>query len=386
MLKIIFIFGTRPEAIKVAPVIKELAKYPKKFKVINCITAQHRQMLDQVLSLFEINVDYDLNIMKEDQDLFYLNSRLMPSLKKVLEREKPDLCLVQGDTTSAFLGGLASYYQKIKVGHIEAGLRTHQKYSPFPEETNRHLLSVIADLHFAPTKKAKENLLRENIPSSKIFVTGNTVIDALLMIANKNYEFDNPILEKIDFTKKIILITAHRRESFGKPFREMCYAFREIVNSYKDVELIYPVHLNPNVQKPVRNILKNVEGIHLIEPLDYKNFVLLMKKSYLILTDSGGIQEEAPTFHKPVLVMREVTERPEAVEAGTAKVVGTQRKRIVEETSKLLLSKKIYREMSSAKNPYGDGKSAKGIVRIISKELLHVSPPCPQGGTRQTSG
>jgi UDP-N-acetylglucosamine 2-epimerase (non-hydrolysing) len=369
MKKILFIFGTRPEAIKIAPVIKELEKYPKKFKVINCVTAQHRQMLDQVLSLFEIKVDYDLNIMKEGQDLFYLNSRLMPSLKKVLEREKPDLCLVQGDTTSAFLGGLAAYYQKIKVGHIEAGLRTYQKYSPFPEETNRRLLSAIADLHFAPTKKAKDNLLKENIPSGNIFVTGNTVIDALLMIAKNNYQFDNPTLKKLDFTKKIILVTAHRRESFGKPFREMCYAFREIVNSHKDLELIYPVHLNPNVQKPVKHILKNTKRIHLIPPLDYKDFVLLMKKSYLILTDSGGIQEEAPTFHKPVLVMREVTERPEAVQAGTAKVVGTQRKKIVEETSKLLSSEKTYQKMSSTKNPYGDGKAAKRIVQIISEKL-----------------
>ena len=369
MKKILFIFGTRPEAIKVAPVIKELEKYSKDFRVVNCVTAQHRQMLDQVLFLFDIKVNYDLNIMKEGQDLFYLNSRLISSLKTVLEKEKPDLCLVQGDTTSAFLGGLAAYYRKIKVGHIEAGLRTYRKYSPFPEEANRHLLSVIADFHFAPTKKAKENLLQENIPNSSIFVTGNTVIDALLMIAKKSCEFDNPILRRIDSTKKIILVTAHRRESFGKPFREMCYAFQEIVDLHKDVELIYPVHLNPNVQKPVKSILKNTERIHLIEPLDYKNFVLLMRRCYLILTDSGGIQEEAPTFHKPVLVMRQVTERPEAIEAGTAKVVGTQRKTIVQEVTKLLLSKKAYRKMSIAKNPFGDGKAAKRIVKIISQTL-----------------
>ena len=369
MKKILFIFGTRPEAIKVAPVIKELAKYPKRFKIINCITAQHRQMLDQVISLFDIKVNYDLNIMKENQDLFYLNSKLILSLKKILEKEKPDLCLVQGDTTSAFLGGLAAYYKKIRIGHIEAGLRTHQKYSPFPEEINRHLLSVMADLHFAPTQKAKQNLLKENVPNSRILVTGNTVIDALLAISKKDYHFANPILRRMDFTGKVILVTAHRRESFGKPFDQMCCAFRDIVILHKDVRIIYPVHLNPNVQETVNKLLRNVPRIHLIPPLDYKDFALLMKKSYLILTDSGGIQEEAPTLHKPVLVMREVTERPEAVQAGTAKIVGTKKDQIVRETSRLLLSKTSYRKMSSPKNPYGDGKSAQRIVKRISQAL-----------------
>lgn len=369
MLKVLTIFGTRPEAIKMAPVIKELRKYPKKIEVRVCVTAQHRQLLDQVLNLFEIDVDYDLNLMEEDQDLFELSSRLMMGLQTVLDKEKPDMCLVQGDTTSAFLAGLAAFYSKIKVGHIEAGLRTYDKYRPFPEEVNRHLLSVLADFHFAPTDQAKKNLLLENILPDRIFVTGNTVIDALLSVVEDSYEFKTPELKKIDFSKRLILVTLHRRESFGRPFEEMCLALRRLKSENGGIEIVYPVHLNPNVQKPVNRILKGTDGIHLVRPLDYKNFVQLLNKSYLVLTDSGGIQEEAPSLGKPVLVMRETTERPEAVLAGTAEVVGTRMENIIAKVSQLLNSKADYERMANSVNPFGDGKAAQRIAKAILKRL-----------------
>jgi UDP-N-acetylglucosamine 2-epimerase (non-hydrolysing) len=367
MYKVLTIFGTRPEAIKMVPVIKELEKYPDRFEVKVCVTAQHRQLLDQVLKLFHIHVHHDLNLMEENQNLFGFSSQLMMSLQKVLQKEKPDLCLVQGDTTSAFLSGLASFYYKIKVGHIEAGLRTFDKYRPFPEEVNRRLLSVLADFHFAPTENARNNLLQENISKDKIFVTGNTVIDALLCVVEDDYQFQNPELEKIDFTKKIILVTLHRRESFGKPFVSMCRALKQLKIQNKEIEIVYPVHLNPNVQRPVRTILGNVKGIHLIQPLDYKNFVQLLKRSHLVLTDSGGIQEEAPALGKPVLVLREKTERPEAIQAGTAKVVGTEKERIVEQVNQLLHNRSKYQKMAKAQNPFGDGKAAQRIAKIILK-------------------
>jgi UDP-N-acetylglucosamine 2-epimerase (non-hydrolysing) len=365
MLKVLTIFGTRPEAIKMAPVIDELRRYPGMARVSVCVTAQHRELLDQVLDLFSIDVNYDLDLMEEDQNLFELSSKLMTNLEGILKKDKPDVCLVQGDTSSAFLAGLAAYYVKLKIGHVEAGLRTHNKFQPYPEEMNRQLLSVLSDFHFAPTENAKNNLLRENIPSYRIFVTGNTVIDALLSVVEDDYEFGLPEFTKIDFNKRILLVTLHRRESFGAPLEEMCLALREIKSQNKDLEIVYPVHLNPNVQKPVTRILKGTNGIHLLRPLDYKNFVQLLKRSYLVLTDSGGIQEEAPSLGKPVLVMRDTTERPEAVQAGTADVVGTKMENIITKTNHLLSSKTDYDKMANAVNPFGDGRAAKRIVKIL---------------------
>lgn len=371
-IKIISIFGTRPEVIKSAPVVKELKNHPKEIKPKVIISAQHRKMADQFLGLFNIRPDYDLNIMRPNQTIFDVTGRCLKRLEDILRKEKPHLILVQGDTTTAFAASLAAYYLKIKVGHIEAGLRTKDKYRPFPEEMNRRLVGVIADLHFAPTNNAKKNLLREGINQKTIFVTGNTVIDSLLDVTKRKYQFKNPIIRRIIYKKKkIILVTAHRRESFGKPLESICEALREIADSF-DVEIIYPVHLNPNVQDPVKRILSGIKNIHLIEPLEYEPFVQLMKRSYIVLTDSGGIQEEAPSLGKPVLVMREVTERPEGIKVGTAKLVGMEKARIVYEVSKLLKSKAAYNKMAKAVNPYGDGKSAKRIVKIIlnSKRLL----------------
>lgn len=365
MLKVLTVFGTRPEAIKMAPVISELKRHHQRAQVIVCATAQHRELLDQVLDLFSIDVDYDLNLMEKDQNLFGLSSKLMTSLESILAKERPDVCLVQGDTTSAFLAGLAAFYFKIKIGHVEAGLRTYDKFQPFPEEINRHLLSVLSDFNFAPTERAKENLLQESIPPEKVFVTGNTVIDALLSVVEDDYEFDIPELKNVDFAKKVILVTLHRRESFGEPFEGMCQALRGLSLENPGVEIVYPVHLNPHVQDPVNRILKGQDGIHLIRPLDYKNFVQLLKESYLVLTDSGGIQEEAPSLGKPVLVLRETTERPEAVWAGTAEVVGTQTENILARANRLLSSKADYDNMAKAANPFGDGKAAERIVEIL---------------------
>jgi UDP-N-acetylglucosamine 2-epimerase (non-hydrolysing) len=370
-MKILFIFGTRPEAIKLAPLIKEFQKSGE-FNTRICVTAQHREMLDQVLSFFNIKPDYDLNIMKPNQSLFDITANILKLLEPILKKEKPDMIFVQGDTTTAFAGALAGFYQKIKVAHIEAGLRSHNKYSPFPEEINRVLAGHIADYHFAPTEKAKKNLYNEGIKEN-VWVVGNTVIDALFLgldiIKKEGEEKYYKHFSFIDFSKKIILLTGHRRESFGEPFENICYALREIANKYKDVEIVYPVHLNPNVREPVNRILKGIKNIHLIEPLEYPYLIWLMNKSYLILTDSGGIQEEAPSLGKPVLVMREVTERIEGVEAGTAKLVGTDKNKIIKEVQTLLEDDKEYNRMAKATNPYGDGKSSERIIHILKNNL-----------------
>ncbi|MEO0082905.1 MAG: UDP-N-acetylglucosamine 2-epimerase (non-hydrolyzing) [candidate division WOR-3 bacterium] len=360
-MKVLFAFGTRPEAIKLAPVIKEFEKDKKHFQVEICITAQHRHMLDQVLKTFNIRPHYDLDIMHEGQTLFDINIRVLRGLEKLLQKTKPDLIFVQGDTTTAFVSALAGFYCKIRIGHVEAGLRTYDKFAPFPEEMNRRLISPLADFHFAPTLKAKENLLREGINPKNVVVTGNTVIDALQLALKMNPKIDLPILHKIKPENKIILVTAHRRENFGRPFVNICQALKSIVTRNKDVEIIYPVHPNPNIKIPVHRILGNIDRIHLIAPVDYLPFAYLMKKAYLILTDSGGIQEEAPALGKPVLVLREKTERPEAVEAGTAKLVGTNINRIVNVTETLIYSQKEYNKMATVKNPFGDGKASQRI-------------------------
>jgi UDP-N-acetylglucosamine 2-epimerase (non-hydrolysing) len=372
MVTVLSVFGTRPEAIKMASVIKELEKHQDKIRSLVCVTAQHRQMLDQVLDLFQINPDVDLDLMEDNQTLPQITARAITALDDVLKKIKPDWVLVQGDTTTTMVASLVAFYRGVRIGHIEAGLRTYNKRAPFPEEINRRMTSVIADLHFAPTEKAKQNLLKEGVDEKRILVTGNTVIDALLMIVKR--QSHSGVQEKwncyfaerygISFNngKRQILVTGHRRESFGKGFENICNALREIAHSYEDVEIVYPVHLNPNVQEPVRRILNNTKRIHLIPPLDYEPFLYLMSKSYLILTDSGGIQEEAPCLGKPVLVTRETTERPEAVKAGTARLVGTDQNKIISETKVLLSNKETYLAMSTAENPYGDGKAAARIV------------------------
>jgi len=369
--KILFIFGTRPEAIKLAPLIKEF-KNSHGFNVKVCVTAQHRKMLDQVLKFFHIEPHYDLNLMKPNQSLFELTANLIKKLEVVLNNFKPDLVLVQGDTTTAFIGALASFYTKTKIAHIEAGLRSNNKYSPFPEEINRTLIGKLADYHFAPTEQAKKNLIKEGIKNN-IWVVGNTGIDALFLGLNiiksqgeeKYYRYFN----FIDFSKKIILVTGHRRESFGKPFKNICLALKEIADSFDDIEIVYPVHLNPNVRRPVNEILKGHKRIHLIEPLEYPYFIWLMSKSYLILTDSGGVQEEAPSLGKPVLVMREVTERIEGLKAGVAKLIGTNKEKIVTEVTKILKDQKEYNKMAKAINPYGDGKASKRILKILIEQV-----------------
>lgn len=367
MKKILTILGTRPEAIKLAPVIKELERRSDNFVSRVCVTAQHREMLDPFLQLFNIKPDWDLNIMKPNQSPFDVTSSVLSKLKPILEEGKPDIVLVQGDTTTAFATALAAFYLKIKIGHVEAGLRTAEKYNPFPEEINRRLISHLADLHFAPTERAKRNLVAEGIDEGAIFVTGNTVIDALFMVLERTKDQDYLIDLPLDPEKKIILVTAHRRESFGKDLENICLALRKIVELDESVEIVYPVHLNPHVQEPVKRILGGIERIHLIKPLDYVSFVQLMNRAYLILTDSGGIQEEAPSLGKPVLVMRKTTERPEALEAGTAKLVGTEPERIVEETLCLLRNPEEYQRMSSAKNPFGDGQAAQRIASILTR-------------------
>jgi UDP-N-acetylglucosamine 2-epimerase (non-hydrolysing) len=378
MHKILVVFGTRPEAIKMAPVVHELRKYSKLVEFRVCVTGQHREMLDQVLNLFEIEPDYDLHTMKEDQSLFDITVEGLRKLEDVLKREGPDLVLVQGDTTTTFIASLAAYYLKIRIGHVEAGLRTKNKFNPFPEEINRRLTDCLADLYFVPTVKAKNNLLREGIDKERIFITGNTVVDALLMAVEKQKDervqrkFEKKFLNDYGISldnRKLILVTGHRRESFGKGFEDICKGLKKIAQYNNDVQIIYPVHLNPNVQKPVRKILGEVKNVHLIEPLDYFSFVWLMNRSNLILTDSGGIQEEAPSLGKPVLVMRKTTERPEGVEAGVAKLVGTDDERIFSETMRLLANERLYKSMSKKLNPYGDGHAAEQIVKIILEKL-----------------
>jgi UDP-N-acetylglucosamine 2-epimerase (non-hydrolysing) len=367
--KILLVFGTRPEAIKMAPLALELKKRPE-LDVEVCVTAQHREMLDQVLNLFELTPEYDLDLMQPGQDLFDITTRALQGLKDVFSEAKPDLVLVHGDTTTTFSASLAAFYQKIPVGHIEAGLRTGDIYSPWPEEINRKLTGSLTELHFAPTEKSQQNLLAENISSDNIFVTGNTVIDALLQVVDivkTDTELNQKLKKQFDFvdsTKKLILVTGHRRESFGGGFERICQALKFLAKR-GDVQVVYPVHLNPNVKEPVDRILADVENVHLIEPLDYLPFVYLMSRTYFILTDSGGVQEEAPSLGKPVLVMRDTTERPEAIQAGTVKLVGTDLDYIVEQAIILLDNQQEYKKMSIAHNPYGDGKACARIADII---------------------
>lgn len=366
MLKVLTVFGTRPEAIKMAPLVKELNRRPDKIKSIVAVTAQHREMLDQVLELFEIIPDYDLNIMQEGQTLYDVTVRALEGLKNVLTQCNPDLVLVHGDTTTTFVAALAAYYRQIPVGHVEAGLRTHNKYSPFPEEMNRHLTGALAEYHFAPTQRSLQNLIKENIKIENIFVTGNTVIDALKATVKENYTFADPLLNSIDFNKqKVLLVTTHRRENLGEPMRAIYNALKEIVENYPDVEIVFPVHKNPAVRRVVNEVLGGMARVHLIEPLQYEPFINLMQRCYLVLTDSGGMQEEAPSLGKPVLVLRNTTERPEAVEAGTVKLVGTSQDKVLSVTSKLIDNLEFYKKMSEAVNPYGDGLASKRIVDFI---------------------
>jgi len=372
--KILIVFGTRPEAIKMAPLVKEFQKYPQNFDIKVCVTAQHREMLDQVLKIFDIKPDYDLNIMKADQDLYDITTNIILGMKNILLDFKPDIVLVHGDTTTTSATSIASFYQKIKIGHVEAGLRTNDIYSPWPEEANRQITGVLANYHFAPTQETKENLLRENKNEQNILVTGNTVIDALFLTLEKienNDKLKSDIINtiskqyKLTDDKKIVLVTGHRRENFGQGFINICEALKEIAVNNPSIDIVYPVHLNPNVQKPVKDILSNTTNVYLIEPLQYEAFVYLMNKSYFIITDSGGVQEEAPSLGKPVLVMRDTTERPEALKAGTVKLVGTNKENIISEAQKLLNDKIIYENMSKASNPYGDGNACKKIVEFM---------------------
>lgn len=369
--KILIVFGTRPEAIKMAPVVMEFKKHPELFETKVCVTAQHREMLDQVMDFFEIEADYDLDLMTPGQSLHSLTARVIQEFKPVLDDFGPDVVYVQGDTTTSFACSLAAFYSGINVAHIEAGLRTYDKKAPFPEEVNRQITSRIADIHFAPTKKAEENLLSEGIVASKILVTGNTVIDALQYTASKVESLSSAEIIKleqlIDPDKKLILVTGHRRENFGQGFLQICEALKELSQT-EEVQITYPVHLNPNVQKPVYELLGEEKNIKLIDPLPYEEFIWLMKRAYFILTDSGGIQEEAPGLGKPVLVMRETTERPEAVEAGTVVLVGTNKDKIVKEALALITDPVKFKTMSTAYNPYGDGTAAKRIVEFQKKE------------------
>ena len=368
MKKNLIVFGTRPEAIKMAPLVKEFQK-DKSFETKVCVTAQHREMLDQVLEFFDITPDYDLNLMKPNQNLYSLTADIITEMKAVLEDFKPDYVYVHGDTTTTMASSIAAFYAGAQVCHVEAGLRTHNKRSPFPEEINRQVAGRICDFHFAPTEASRQNLLRENIQDTDILVTGNTVIDALFESSDRVKDLDNSeinqLKELVDPAKKMILVTGHRRENHGQGFINICQALKEIALSNTDVQIIYPVHLNPNVKKPVYEILSEVNNIHLIDPLAYPAFVWLMNESYLIITDSGGVQEEAPSLGKPVLVMRDTTERPEAVDAGTVILVGTDTQKIVKEAQDLLSNADRYQQMSGLHNPYGDGKACERIVNFI---------------------
>lgn len=377
MKKILIVFGTRPEAIKMAPLVKEFQKHNDLFETKVCVTAQHREMLDQVLSLFEITPDFDLNIMKAGQDLYDITANVLLGMKEVLNTFKPDVVFVHGDTTTTFAASLAAFYQQIKIAHIEAGLRTGDIYSPWPEEANRQLTTQITAYHFAPTSTSEANLLRENVSPSRISVTGNTVIDALFLALDKIK--NNSVLEREIITKltslypfnpdrKTILVTGHRRENHGQGFINICGALKVLAENNPDIDIVYPVHLNPNVQKPVHEILSDITNVFLIEPLQYETFLYLMNQSYFIITDSGGVQEEAPSLGKPVLVMRDTTERPEALEAGTVKLVGTNTQKIISEAQLLLDSAEAYQAMAKAHNPYGDGKACERVIKFISKD------------------
>ena len=365
-LKIMTVFGTRPEAIKMCPVVLEMKKYPDLIEPVVAVTAQHREMLDQVLHLFGVVPDYDLNIMTTGQTLYDVTRRALEGLGSVLEETRPDIVLVHGDTTTTFVGALASFYAQIAVGHVEAGLRTGDKSSPFPEEMNRKLAGSLDDFHFAPTVTSKANLLRENIDQDKIFITGNTVIDALVNTVNRSYRFaDENLHNIISGNGRLILVTTHRRENLGAPMRQVYQALKEVIVTHPDVRVIFPVHKNPKVREIVEQELGHLDRVHLIEPLDYEPFANLMAKVDIVLTDSGGIQEEAPALGKPVLVLRDTTERPEAVQAGTVKLVGTAFEDVLRETNKLLDDEQYYRQMADACNPYGDGKASERIVKTI---------------------
>ncbi|MHB1125882.1 MAG: non-hydrolyzing UDP-N-acetylglucosamine 2-epimerase [Bacillota bacterium] len=366
MLKVLTVFGTRPEAIKMAPVILELQKYPGEFLCKVVVTAQHREMLDQVLDLFKIRPDYDLNLMRDRQSLYDITTGALPALGEIYAGEQPDIVLVHGDTTTTFVAALAAYYQQVKVGHVEAGLRTGDKFSPFPEEMNRRLTGALADLHFAPTGTARRKLLEEAVSPGNVYVTGNTVIDALLATVDRRYVFGHPQLADLtNGSNRILLVTAHRRENWGEPMREIFLALKDLVLLFTDIEIVFPVHKNPRVRELAREVLANMPRVHLIEPLEYQPFVNLMDRADLILTDSGGLQEEAPALGKPVLVLRDTTERPEAVEAGTVRLIGTSRKLIAGETALLLQDSRAYRQMANAVNPYGDGRASWRIVNAL---------------------
>ena len=383
MKKVMLVFGTRPEAIKMATLVKEFQKYPERFETLVCVTGQHREMLDQVLHIFEITPDYDLNIMKQGQDLYDVTARVLTGMRDVLKEAQPDVVLVHGDTTTSTAAALAAFYQQIPVGHVEAGLRTHNIYSPWPEEMNRQITGRIATYHFAPTPLSRQNLLAESVKEEQIIVTGNTVIDALYMVVNKikcdkslDTELESLLknagydVNRLANGKKLVLITGHRRENFGDGFINMCTAIKDLTRKYPDVDFVYPMHLNPNVRKPIHEVfgedLSNLGNMFFIEPLEYLSFVYLMEKSTIVLTDSGGIQEEAPGLGKPVLVMRDTTERPEALEAGTVKLVGTNYERIVHEVSTLINEQDYYDQMSKAVNPYGDGLACGRIILTLS--------------------
>ena len=380
MRTILLVFGTRPEAIKMAPLVKKFQQYSNDFKTIVCVTGQHREMLDQVLQIFDIHPDYDLNIMKQGQDLYDVTARVLVGLRDVLQEVKPNVVLVHGDTTTSMAAALAAFYQQIPVGHVEAGLRTHNIYSPWPEEINRQLTGRIATYHFAPTPLSRENLLQEGVDETHISVTGNTVIDALYWVVDRikdDEDLEQSLREelhqrgydvnRLSQGKKLVLITGHRRENFGEGFIQICRAIKHLVENYPDVDFVYPMHLNPNVRKPIHEAFdgKQYDNMYFIEPLEYLSFVYLMEKSTIVLTDSGGIQEEAPGLGKPVLVMRDTTERPEALEAGTVRLVGTNYDKIVQEVSKLIEDSQYYQEMSEAVNPYGDGRACVRIVNVL---------------------
>lgn len=375
MKKVLLVFGTRPEAIKMAPLAIELKGVTKDFETKVCVTGQHREMLDQVLNLFELVPDFDLNLMKKGQTLADITSGVLKGLESVFDSWTPDIVLVHGDTATTFAASLAAYYHKIQVGHVEAGLRTGNIYSPWPEEANRRLTGILTTYHFAPTQNSFDNLIKENTTPSSIAITGNTVIDALLRVRNKILNDDELItsfkdkFKILDETKKLILVTGHRRENFGQGFRDICSALANIAKKHPDVQIVYPVHLNPNVQQPVNELLSGIDNIKLIEPQDYLPFVYLMDRSYLILTDSGGIQEEAPSLGKPVLVMRDTTERPEAIEAGTVKLVGTNPNTIEQSVIELIENKELYKTMQRAHNPYGDGSACEKIVNFLKYNL-----------------
>lgn len=376
-IKLAVVFGTRPEAIKMAPVVLQMKKYADFVEPFVVVTAQHREMLDQVLNLFKIKPDFDLNIMSSRQTLFDITCRALTGLDEVFTKITPDMILVHGDTTTTFAAALAAYYKQIPVGHVEAGLRTGNLLSPFPEEANRHLTGVLANFHFAPTKTAENNLLKENICGKKIFITGNTVIDALKQTVEENYQFDSGVLSScVKSGRRIILVTTHRRENLGEPLRCIYRALRKIVETYDDVEVVFPVHKNPLVQEMAKEELGDIQRVHLVDPLDYQPFANLMAKAYLVLSDSGGLQEEAPALGKPVLVLRDTTERPEAVKAGTVKLVGTDSEEIFSSASKLLDDKHLYQKMSEAINPYGDGFAAQRIIETIlyEKKLIQTAP------------